>query len=75
MTTDFTVTPAPALIAVPRPRTSRWVAPVEGIRMSVPASPLGDYAGVMASCTAAADAAAGANRKDATGGVAFEDPL
>jgi hypothetical protein len=43
--------------------------------MPVTATRLGDYAGVMASCTAAANAAAGANRKDATGGVAFEDPL
>jgi hypothetical protein len=43
--------------------------------MSTSATQLGDDAGVMAACAVAADATAAANRKDATGGVAFEDPL
>jgi hypothetical protein len=59
-----------------RTLASTWAVPVQGIRMPNPACPLGSTAGMTtATGSAAANAAKGATRKDATGGEAFEDPL
>jgi hypothetical protein len=75
-TTDLTITPAPAYLAVPRLRPSTWAAPVQGIRMSTPATQLAYINGAgTASCTTATNVATGADRKGATGVEAFEDPL
>jgi hypothetical protein len=69
-------TPAPAYFAVPRARASMWAVPVQGTRVSVPASQLGSITGMTnATPTTPANAAKGATRKDATGGEAFEDPV
>jgi hypothetical protein len=62
--------------AAPVVRVSAWAAPVQGIRMPVPATQLGSLAGMsFASISATANAAKSAYRKDATGDEAFEDPL
>jgi hypothetical protein len=76
MNTEINKSLAPAYLAVPRTHVSMWAAPVRGIRMPVPAIQLGFAAGVSTpTCSATANAAKGATRKDATGDEAFEDPV
>jgi hypothetical protein len=68
-------TPAPAYFATSRAHVSMWAEPVRGINLSVPANKLGGIVVTSATCSATANAAKGATRKDATGGGAFEDPV
>jgi hypothetical protein len=69
-------TPAPAHVALQRPRTSAWTAPMQGTSVSGSAFQLGRIADMTgAAGTTPANAANGATRKDAMGGEAFEDPV
>jgi hypothetical protein len=76
VTTEMTMTPAPAYFAVPRAQASTWVRPVQGIDVSGSAYLLaGSHAATSAICATSANAAKGATRKDAVGDEAFEDPV